>query len=111
MDKAIRNLDPNVNFFDKTLDNAMGKFENYIDFGVKYKPSLSDKILFCVSKGLHSPRELIQKLQVAKGNLANYCMALAGDGQLTKQVHGRIVKYELTVKGNAYIKKFLEGMK
>jgi len=96
MDKAIEK-------FNKATEN----FEKYVDFWVKFRPSIADKIMFCVSRGLHSPRELVQKLQIAKGNLANSCKELVADGQLLKQVQGRIVKYRLSAKGNEHIRKFL----
>jgi len=93
------------------MDNAREKFESYVDFWVKFKPSVADKILFCIDKGMESPQALIQRLKIAKGNLTNYCKVLIADEQITKQVHGRIVRYGLTAKGKARIKKFLEKIK
>jgi len=92
------------------MDKATETFENYVDFWVKFRPSVPDKILFCVGRGTESPGGLIQKLQIAKGNLANYCKALIKNGELSKQVHGRVVRYGLTAKGSARVKKFLERM-
>jgi len=94
----------------KYMEKATKTFENYIDFWVRFHPSVSDKILFCVSLGLESPKALMQKLQIAKGNLTNYCKALIKGGELTKQVHGRTVRYALTTKGQASVKKFLEAV-
>jgi len=90
------------------MEKATETFENYVDFWVKFRPSVADKILFCVSNGLESPQALIQRLAIAKGNLTNYCKALIAEGQLSKQVHGRVVRYSLTTKGKTRIKKFLE---
>ena len=93
--------------FNKEIEN----FEKYVDFWVKIRPTVADKIIFCISRGLHSPRELMQKLQIAKGNLANYCKELVADGLVTKQVRGRVVEYSLSTKGNEHIRKFLEATK
>ena len=92
------------------MEKATKTFENYVDFWVKWKPTVSHKILFCVSLGLDSPRALTQKLQIAKGNLTNYCKGLIANGEMTKQVHGRVVKYGLTAKGQTRVKKFLEAV-
>ena len=88
----------------------MEKFENYIEFWVKFRPTVGDKILFCISRGIDSPRELVLKLKIAKGNLANYCKALIKDGMLVQHTEGRVVKYELSAKGRQHIKKFLEAI-
>jgi len=90
------------------MEKATETFENYVDFWVKFRPSVADKILFCINGGTESPRALIQRLEIAKGNLTNYCKALIADGQLAKQVHGRVVRYVLTAKGKTRVKKFLE---
>lgn len=92
------------------MDKAIEKFEMYLDFWVKVKPSVPDKIMFCIYKGMQAPRELMQKLQIAKGNLANYCKQLHADNMITKQVHGRVVKYGLAKKGETRVKKILEAM-
>jgi len=92
------------------MDKATKTFENYVDFWVKFRPSVPDKILFCVGNGVDGPQALIQKLQIAKGNLTNYCKALIADGQMQKQTHGRIVRYALTAKGKTRVKKFLEAV-
>ena len=92
------------------MDKASKKFENYIDFWLKFRPTVADKILFYIYKGIESPQELRLKMKIAKGNLANYCKRLIKDGKLVQHTQGRVVKYELTAKGSEYIKKFLENV-
>jgi len=117
MDKARKtsdgnkkNIDSGTSTFRGDNSAAMEKFGKYVDFWVKVKPSVTDKIMFCLYKGMESPRELMQKLIIAKGNLANYCKQMCADSMITKQVSGRIVKYGLTKKGEARVKKILEAM-
>ena len=92
------------------MEKAIEKLKNYIDLWVKHKPTVADKILFYIYRGICTPRELIAKLQIAKGNLANYCKALIKDGLVVQHTVGRVVKYELSQKGTVYIKKFLEDL-
>ena len=89
----------------------METFEKYIEFWVKHKPSVSDKILFCIYRGVDSPQALQAKLKIAKGNLANCCKGLVGQGKITRHTNGRTVKYTLTAKGEESLKKFLGGAK
>jgi len=89
------------------MRKATENFETYIDFWVKFKPSVADKVLFCICKGFSNPRKLIEKLCIAKGNLANCCKQLIRGGYLTQHTSGRTVEYELTEKGYMQIKKFL----
>jgi predicted transcriptional regulator len=90
------------------MGKATENFETYIDFWIKFKPSAADKVMFCIYRGYNSPRALIQKLCIAKGNLANCCRQLITDGKLTQHTSGRTVEYELTPKGQGQIKKYLE---
>jgi len=90
------------------MEKATENFETYIDFWVKFRPSVADKILFCIHRGLNNPRELIGKLCIAKGNLANCCKQLIKGGALIQHTNGRAVEYELTAKGQGQIRKFLE---
>jgi len=92
------------------MNKATETFENYIDFWVNHKPSVADKIMFCIYKGMDGPQALRAKLQIAKGNLTNSCKALAAKGLIVKVNHGRIVRYELTKKGSESVKKFLEAL-
>jgi len=89
---------------------ASKNFEKYVDFWVKVKPSVADKIMFCLYKGMSSPRELMHKLQIAKGNLANYCKQLVADNMITKETSGRVVKYGLAKKGEKRVGQILEAM-
>lgn len=114
MDKARKTFDAHGKIIDSGFRTdtslAIEKFEKYVNFWVQVKPSVADKIMFCMYKGMESPRELMQKLKIAKGNLANYCKQLCADNMITKEVHGRVVKYGLAKKGEARIKKVLEAV-
>ena len=83
------------------------KFDAYIDLWVKFRPTVADKVLFCVHRGFSTPRALCHRLQIAKGNLANCCKKLISDGCLVQHTNGRAVEYELTAGGTAQISKFL----
>ena len=91
------------------MDNASKKFEKYIDFWVNFRPSVADKILYNIFRGLESPPVLRAKLKIAKGNLANYCKRLVRDGKLTQHTLGKAVKYELTEKGKARVREIMEA--
>jgi DNA-binding MarR family transcriptional regulator len=91
------------------MENAINNFEKYIDFWVKFKPSVADKLLFCIYKGLDTPMGLRARLGIAKGNLANCCKDLVKLGMIVQHTNGRNVKYELTEKAHARLKKFLEA--
>ena len=89
------------------MDKAIKIFDEYINFWVKFKPSAADKIVFCIFKGMNCPRDLMHRLGLAKGNLANYCKQLIKTGQIVQHTAGRAVEYELTAKGQEKIKKLL----
>ena len=91
------------------MEKATKSFENYIEFWVKFRPTVSDKVMFCIYRGIDSPRLLIEKLKIAKGNLANCCKQLIKNGLVVQHTQGRAVTYELSAKGSAHIKKFLEA--
>ena len=93
------------------MEKATETFEKYINFWLKIKPSVTDKILFCIYKGLTSPVALRQKLDIAKGNLANYCKRLVKENLIVQHTHGRAVEYELAQNGKARVNKLLEAIK
>lgn len=84
----------------------MKKFDEYIDLWVKLKPTVADKVLFCIHRGQKTPRELIARLEIAKGNLANCCKCLIHDGQIVQHTNGRAVEYEPTAAGREHIESF-----
>lgn len=90
-----------INLFDKLIDiYAVFSRENIM---------ARDKVLFCIYRGQTTPREIMQRLNLAKGNLANYCKDLIAKKYLTKtkETGGREISYQITEAGTKYITQII----
>ena len=69
--------------------------------------SLNFKILACIYRlGSPSQTEIVQDIDLAKSNVANFCKGLIGRGLITSRADEkdrRIVYYELTKEGKKYV--------
>lgn len=76
--------------------------------------TMKHKVLFALyENGETSPSYLINKLCIAKSNLALLCKGLQEEGLITSQKNEsdkRNITYKLTNKGENYLNKFLQTM-
>lgn len=91
------------------MENAVKTLEKQLELNRIIKTNAIDKVLFCIYRGHTTPREIMEKLNLSKGNLANYCKYLMTSNKIRKEkLDGeRNIKYILTEKGAASIQKIL----
>ena len=94
------------------MERAVTAFEQLLELNKNVKISALEKVLFCVYRGVCTPKELMDKLNVSKGNLANYCKHLASTNKLKKQrnENERGVTYIITEKGTLSVQKILKDI-
>lgn len=94
------------------MENAIKSLEKFIELNKTIRISATDKVLFCIYRGNGTPRELMEKLNMSKGNLANYCKHLMFSNKIRREkLDGeRNIKYTLTEKGNVSIQKMLANI-
>jgi len=93
-------MEKTTDMFGKLI-KLLKSFEN---FGV------ADRVLFCIWQGTDTPRHLMEKLGVTKGNLTNYCNSLQNQNYITKQKSTKNVYYKITDTGINYIKGKLKNV-
>gem|GEM_PF-3216971 len=92
------------------MENAALSFERLLELSKKINANALDKVLFCIYRGATTPYELMNKLDVSKGNLANYCKRLITQNKIRKQIiagGSRRIAYQITEKGTNSVEKFL----
>ena len=94
------------------MERAVTTFEQLLELTRRVKITALDKVLFCIYRGATTPKELMDKLNVSKGNLANYCKYLAGVNKIKKQQNEteRGVTYTITEKGIISVQKILKDI-
>ena len=94
------------------MESAVALLENLLELNRNIRISATDKVLFCIYRGVVTPKQLIDKLNVSKGNLANYCKSLAAYNKIRKEKNGneRGVAYSITEKGTQSIQKILKNI-
>jgi len=94
------------------MESAVTLLENLLELNRTVKVSAIDKVLFCIYRGVITPRHIMDKLSVSKGNLANYCKSLTAHGKIRKEQNGteRGIAYSITEKGTQSIQKILKNI-
>ena len=94
------------------MERALSTFENLLELTKKVRISALDRVLFCIYRGATTPKELMDKLNVSKGNLANYCKTLAEQKKIKREKNDtdRGVAYSITEKGTLSIQKILKNI-
>lgn len=95
------------------MDKAIAIFDELIRLDAMFSREnilTKDKILFCIYRGNDTPREIMQLMNIAKGNLANYCKELISKKYLTKlqSVGGREISYQITELGTKRITQIIK---
>lgn len=96
--------------FIKTSEEML---QSYIDlqtfFSVCVPVTTIDKVLFSISRGIVTPKGLINSLNISKGNLANYCRGMIEKKEIVKQKNtiSRGINYQITAVGEARVKQLI----
>jgi DNA-binding MarR family transcriptional regulator len=79
----------------------------------RVKVTAADRVLFCIHRGCTTPRAIMEKIGVSKGNLANYCKQLLAYNKIRRTRDtdsARGICYTLTPKGSIAVEKMLAGI-